>query len=142
MEVLTFNRMNYFLINSKRCLWSITLDYSFSFYEYVKSQMHFPIVNSLHGRNIEDYKKVYLFLSEGKNCDVQTVGKVVKYFYYDIYSSITNDLNARGDFDIDLACVSHLFDTVYLPKDLTFNQKVVELNKAFNSEEVYLIDKR
>jgi hypothetical protein len=139
MEKIPFTKMNYLLINSKRKVWDVSYGLKISFYEYVKSQMHYPLMPYVHSRNLNYYKEVYLHLTGEGKCDKEIIGKVIKYFYYDIYNCLKNTNQAGEDFELDFSSVESLFPSVSLNDNLDLNQKILELYKAYQSDSVYLL---
>lgn len=131
MELIPYNFYNHILVNAKYHVFNLNKDFriKFSFYEYVKSQMHFPLVVYLNNRNPNDYKEVYLFLTS--NLDIskpRCMEKIVRYFYRDISNSLIN-IGVEGDFELDLECLE---DCGIEFEELTgsFNEKILKVNKS------------
>ena len=139
MDHIPFNMYNHFLVNVKFHVFKLKENFrvKFSFLEYVKSQMHHPLVVYLNNRNHEDYKEVYLSLTNPSHkADNEAFYRVVRYFYRDIYSSLVN-IGGEGDFILDLECLEFLgldFKTL----DGSFNDKLVKLNNSSVSNELIL----
>lgn len=137
MEKVPFYKMNYLLFNCKKKLWEVPDGYTFSFYEYVKSQLHFPLTPSLYNRELKDYKSVYSYLKGEDEYDEKAMARVLRYFYSDLYNSFRYT-NVR-DFVLDYAGISDLYPHKDLSLDLPVNDKLVELNKAYLADEAYLV---
>lgn len=137
MVTVPFYKMNYLLFNCKKKFWEVDSGYQFSFFEYVKSQLHFPLTPSLYNRELSDYKKVYLYLKGSEELDLGAVSRVLRYFYSDLYNSFRwADVEK---FNLDYSGIVNLFPHVTLDSTLSMNDKLVELNKAYFSDEVYLV---
>lgn len=137
MVTVPFYKMNYLLFNCKKKFWEVDSGYQFSFFEYVKSQLHFPLTPSLYNRELSDYKKVYLYLKGSEELDLGAVSRVLRYFYSDLYNSFRwADVEK---FNLDYSGITNLFPHVKLDPSLNVNDKLVELNKAYFSDEVYLV---
>lgn len=139
MHIIPYNLYNHFLVNVKFHVFNLEsgFDLKFSFFEYVKSQMHFPLVVYLHDRDPLDYKEVYLSLTDTDyNIDKEVYYKVVRFFYRDISNSLVN-IGANGDFSLDLECLAFLgLEFKELNGDLS--EKLLQLNKASVSNDLIL----
>lgn len=149
MHSIPYNLFNHILVNARFHVFNLNegFDITFSFYEYVKSQMHFPLVVYLNNRSPEDYKKVYLYLTSedksvyssldgGYNEVLDSITKVVKYFYKDISNSLAN-IGARGNFNLDLNCLESL-GIEFQSLDGDFNEKILKVNKSSVSNDLIL----
>lgn len=139
MEKIPFTKMNYLLVNSKKFFWGVSFGLKISFFEYVKSQIHYPFVTYVHGRKLDHYKSVYLHLIGEKKCDKEIIEMVLRYFYYDIYNCLINTNKNGEDFELDFSCLEGLFPKHYLEEDIDLNQKILELLKAYQSDSIYLL---
>lgn len=139
MHVIPYSMFNHFLVNAKFHVFSLEDNFKikFSFFEYVKSQMHYPLVIYLGSRNPEDYKEVYLSLTESSyRVDDEVFYKVIRSFYKDIYNSLVN-IGGKGDFFLDLECLGFL-GLEFKELEGSFNDKLVKLNKSSVSNNLIL----
>lgn len=139
MTLIPYNLFNHILVNAKFHVLNLNngFDIKFSFYEYVKSQMHFPLVVYLNNRNHEDYKDVYLSLTDSSNeMDLKSLEKVVRYFYKDISNSLVN-IGVEGQFTLDLECLENL-GIEFRELDGSFNEKILKVNKSSTSNDLIL----
>lgn len=97
MKLVPFDRYNCIIVNSFQDLKShlgIPNGLVFSFEEYVKSQVHFPLMVYKPGRTIEQYLETYKFLvetnSQFSSDTFDDFVKVVRYFYEDLSSTMLN----------------------------------------------------
>lgn len=139
MEKIPFNKMNYLLVNCKRQIWPVDHGMSISFFEYVKSQIHYPLIPYVQDRDIEIYKKVYLYLTGRGKCKKDVIESVLRYFYFDIYSCLVNTNQQEEDFELDLSCLETLFPKYYLEDGVSLNEKTLEILKAYQSDSIYLL---
>lgn len=137
MVTVPFYKMNYLLFNCKRKFWEVGSGYSFSFYEYVKSQLHFPLTPSLYSRDLKDYKDVYFYLKGESELNLSSLSRVLRYFYCDLYNSFR--LADVEMFNLDYSGIIDLFPHKEIDSALTTNEKLVELNRAYLSDDVYLV---
>lgn len=135
--VVPFYKMNYLLFNCKRKFWDVSSGYRFSFYEYVKSQLHFPITPSLYDRDLNDYKKVYLFLKGESPLDKSSLGRVLRYFYFDLYNSFR--MADVEDFSLDYSGIEDLYEHQHVPNGSTISEMLIELNRAYACDNLYLV---
>lgn len=139
MNLIPYNFYNHILVNAKFHVLKLGngFEIKFSFFEYVKSQIHFPLVIYLHNRSAEDYKDVYLGLTDPSNImNLKSLEKVVRYFYKDISSSLVN-IGVEGDFILDLECLANCgleFENL----EGSFNEKILKLNKSSTSDDLIL----
>ena len=139
MEKIPFNKMNYLLVNCKRKIWEVNHGMTISFFEYVKSQMHYPLIPYVQDRDLEIYKKVYLHLVGKGRCNKDLIEKVLRYFYFDIYSCLVNTNQQGEDFNLDLSCLESIFPKHYLDEKVSLNEKTLELLKAHQADSIYLL---
>lgn len=139
MHMIPFNLYNHFLVNTKFHVFNLEDNFSvcFPFYDYVKSQIHFPLVVYTSGRKAEEYKEVYLSLTEPSyTIDKGIFLNVIRYFYRDIYSCLHN-IGTEGDFILDLECLAFL-GLEYESLDGDLNEKLLKLNKSSVSNDLIL----
>lgn len=141
MNYIPFNFYNHFLVNARFHVFNLEQNFNlrFSFYEYVRSQMHYPLVVYLNDRNPEDYKKIYLDLKSSNipdKEDFEIYHKVIRYFYKDIYSSLFN-MGSTGEFSLDLECLSFL-GLRYEEFTGDFTEKLIKLNKSATNRDLIL----
>lgn len=107
MVVLPYNRYNAILSNSWKELFSIPSGLEFRLSEYVKSQLHFPLVVNKEGRNLEDYLNVIDILENPELIDDvkgDSLNRVLCNFYDDIGNAINNVCSLPSDFQFSLDC--------------------------------------
>lgn len=141
MNYIPFNFYNHFLVNARFHVFNLEQNFNlrFSFYEYIRSQMHYPLVVYLSDRNPEDYKKIYLDLksfSVPEEEDFEIYYRVIRYFYKDIYSSLSN-MGSTGEFSLDLECLSFL-GLPYEEFTGDFTEKLIKLNKSATNRDLIL----
>lgn len=141
MTFIPFNFYNHFLVNARFHVFNLEENFNikFSFYEYVRSQIHYPLVVYLSNRNPEDYKKIYLDLRSSRvpdESDFAVYHRVIRYFYKDIYSSLVN-IGSSGNFILDLECLEFL-GLEYEEFSGSFNEKLIKLNKSSVSNDLIL----
>ena len=99
--------------------------------------MNFNLVVYLQNRSAEDYKDVYLGLTDPNiEMDSKSLEKVVRYFYKDISNSLVN-IGVEGEFTFDLECLAN-FGLDYEELDGSFNEKILKLNKSSTSNDLIL----
>lgn len=117
MVTVKFTEMNAFLLSSLSenlpvyAQFPLPSGVVFTFADYIKSQLHFPLVAYLPNRSLVDYKLVYDYLfdpSKLKDSGIsapnifKTLTKVVKYFYSDVAASIQNRVASTEDFEFQI----------------------------------------
>ena len=96
-----YSEFNYILANCEEDVFDIPTNLTFDFKEYVKSQIHFPLVTRIKHRNLSDYLEVLNALEEKRISDeaIPKYIKVLKFFYQDIGHSILNTKSINNDSD-------------------------------------------
>lgn len=119
MRVLKFDKVNQLIVVSAkgddpvyREKFSVReASLSFSFVEYVKSQLHINVVTELLGRNIFAYLNTYKFL-KGENILGDEAIKVLHYFYEDVANFLIRNpanmklsiiINPDGESDLNFS---------------------------------------
>lgn len=140
MLTVPYYKMNYLLINCKKHLWDVNVDYCFSFYEYVKGQLQFPLTPNIYRRDLALYKDVYLYLEEDRFTDKSTICKVLRFFYEDLFDTF-RVLNLKTSFYLDYKGIEDLFEPKIIPNSLDPNGKLFSLNEArlCDDEDMFLL---
>lgn len=133
-----FFKFNVILINAVIPEREIRSGYTFSLTEYIKSQVHCPIlVDFDKSRDLKDYFKAYDILMGYSTAyeDQDSFKRVVEYFYKDILAVVKSQ-EKFGDIDkfiFYLECEPVSFIPYKTVKSgLTTRQKIEELEKMLN----------
>lgn len=140
MITVPYYKMNYLLLNCKKQLWDLNLNYCFSFREYVKGQIQFPLTPGIYNRQLSLYKDVYLYLEEGRDVDKSSIAKVLKFFYEDLRDSFRS-CKLDTSFYLDYEGIDDLFKVKFISNTLSPNEKILKLSEAIlcDDEDVYLL---
>lgn len=133
-SVVSYQEYNSVLCNGIRPIINIPTNLTFTFEDYIKSQIHFPMMPYVGGRELQDYVNSCKFL-EHKNTSeevITSICKVLKYFYLDLASSILEsgkrfNFNSDFNFFIEKSC------------DSIFNVEVVETDELSWKDKVDLL---
>ena len=106
----------------------------FTFEDYVKSQIHFPMVHVLGSdRTLEDFANTYLLITRNdiSTTNESSMRKVLKFFYNDIFncSKILKMKNTDFDFAVDSDLQNHLLECEEYKEEL-FESKLLALLDA------------
>ena len=88
--IVPYTHYNYVLCNSLRSMYLIPTNLVFTFEEYVKSQLHFPLVSLVEGRSIDDYYRALNYLENKVSSHESELSlrNVISWFYGDVAKSI------------------------------------------------------
>lgn len=140
MLTVPYFKMNYVLLNCKKFLWDTDVNFCFSFREYVKSQIQFPLTPTIYKRDLMFYKEVYLFLEEGKYVDRSVICKVLRFFYEDLFDSFRT-LKVDSSFYFDYTGILDLFPPRIVPNTQSCSNKLTVLHEASlcNDDDIFLL---
>jgi hypothetical protein len=99
-------------------------DLTFTFENYVKSQLHLQIVSDLYGRDIFVYKKALDYL-RGKDQFLYECSLVLKYFYQDMANMLCNVLRTELDISPCIKIETSLGRESKIPKKQLVLQDIV-----------------
>jgi hypothetical protein len=111
-----FNNVLYNIIDSEVVASFMgNTSFLFTFEDYVKSQIHFPMVYALGSdRTLEDFANTYLLITRNdiSTTNESSMRKVLKFFYDDIFncSKILKMKNSDFDFAVDSDLQNHLLE--------------------------------
>ena len=149
MVKLPYQKYNYILINSLNIEHAnyVPQDLLFSLGEYLKSQMHFPILPYTRDRSLREYFLAYEYYKgvTGEELE-QAFYKVVKYFYNDIAKSVELAISNNTDtfnFFIDCSSVPNVnvekvddaFINKFISGDSSIAKKKVDFLKVLSKDE-------
>lgn len=111
--VVPYTHYNFVLCNSLRSVYLLPSNLVFTFEEYVKSQLHFPLVSLNHGRSIDDYYKTLNYLdNDTDSLDVKnSLQNVISWFYVDVAKSVFG-CRKENDYDFSFSVDSVSIDGV------------------------------
>lgn len=145
--LLPYNYYNHVMHNLIRKVYSLPNDVEFNIVEYIKSQIHSPLLANHYDRPLVAYINA-LKLIEGdmsKEC-VKDFKTVLRYFYRDVCESIKGGTKeeADSDFNFNIVCGKSYagISLVDIPKDLSWQDKIKMINTICNSSEIQLVNMR
>lgn len=124
MGIVPYTHLNHVLSNYRGSVTFIPTDLTFTVEEYVKAQLHFPLVPYVHNRSLEDYKKAYEVVIDGARSDdsLKAFYKVLRYYYRDIGTAIINTNNSSRELGFEFYMSTDLKDV--LPKKVITSENV------------------
>lgn len=108
-------------------------DLTFTFEEYVKSQLHLNVMAALHGRDLFTYSRALKYL-RGETEYLVECNMVLKYFYQDMANMICGLLKASPGTKARITIESDLvFSDRFSVKRIKLSQVVDELKKSIET---------
>lgn len=149
MVKLPYQKFNYILMNSLNLNYPnmVPDELVFSLGEYLKSQMHFPVMPYTDNRSLREYFLAYQYYKGiVKNESEQCFYKVVKYFYEDVAKALdAANKSDKFNFFIDCDCNSsqcpvekvdeEFIERMFNGDDSPIAQKKINLLKALSEDE-------
>ena len=125
--LVPFNCMNGFLVCGYKPLYTHLFDKDlvFTFENYVKSQLHAPLMTEIYQRDAISYLKALKFLSGGDEY-FRDCSRVLKYFYKDIADMVCSVLKQNPKIDIRIML------QVEFNRPTEFTHISVELSSVIN----------
>lgn len=114
-------------------------DLTFTFENYVKSQLHLQVVPDLYNRDIFTYAKALEYL-RGNDQYLLECSYVLKYFYQDMTNMICNLLKVSPDIESKISVVSGLGRNSKIPTKKVELAKVVSQLDSSMSGSSYVSD--
>lgn len=99
MNTVPYSKWNCVLANSTKPIYPLPNNLLFTVENYIKSQMHFPLVCYRDGRELDDYLRAMEVIednSDNVEC-LESFYKVLKYFYIDLALCIENSVHEECD---------------------------------------------
>lgn len=130
---LSYVNYNFILCNSLKPVYEIPSGLEFSVEEYIKSQIHFPLMSDALDRDFKDYLNALAVVDEDDRSTkkLESFNKVLKYFYTDLAEAITNGYKSN---DFEFSVKSNL-DNI-LPKEYITVDNIGNYVKKDSSEPV------
>lgn len=101
--IVSFSRITGLVLGEYALLYKSLFeeDMTLTFHNYVKSQVHLPILPDLYGRDVLAYLETLKYIA-GESKDVVSCEKVLRFFYQDMFSMLCNAIKSSPDIEITI----------------------------------------
>jgi hypothetical protein len=132
--IIPYTQMMGFIVNGYKPVYThyFNRELTFTFENYVKSQLHLQVVTELYGRDIFQYNNALKYL-RGEDKFVLDCSEVLRFFYQDMTNMLCNVLKKNPDLNTKVMIVSDLGRPSQIPsKKVSLSDVVEELQESMH----------